>query len=61
MIGLKILFYTIAILLVMVFIMSFINSTSKDRPVDERRTDLMIGTVVFALFLLLVKVFGGIL
>ena len=61
MLGLKILFYVIAVLMFLVCFVAFINATAKDRPMEDKRQDLMVGTVVFALFLLLVKVFGGIL
>lgn len=59
MLGLKILFYVVAVLLVLVFFVSFCNSTAKDRQPRDRQCDLLVGVVVFCLFIVLIKVFGG--
>lgn len=59
MLGLKILFYIVAVLLVLVFFVAFCNSTAKDRQPRDRYIDVLIGVVVFFMFLMLVKVFGG--
>ena len=59
MLGLKILFWIVAILLALVFIVAFMNSTAKDRSASDRQTDLIVGVVVFLVFIALIKVFGG--
>lgn len=57
--GLKILFYVIAVLLVLVFFVSFCNSTAKDRQPRDRYIDVLVGVVVFLVFCVLIKVLGG--
>lgn len=59
MLGLKILFWIVAILLALVFIVAFMNSTAKDRQPRDRYIDVLVGVVVFLVFCTLVKVFGG--
>lgn len=61
MLGLKILFYVVAVFLALVFLVAFMNSTSKDRPQGDRYVDVLVGVVVFFMFIVLVKVFGGFL
>lgn len=61
MLGLKILFYVVAIFLALVFLVSFMNSTAKDRQPRDRYIDVIVGVVVFLMFITLVKVFGGFL
>ena len=57
--GLKILFYAVAIFLALVFLVAFMNSTAKDRQPRDRYIDVIVGVVVFLVFCMLVKVFGG--
>ena len=59
MLGLKILFYAVAIFLALVFLEAFMNSTAKDRQPRDRYIDVLAGVVVFLVFITLVKVFGG--
>lgn len=59
MLGLKILFWFVAVLLALIFIVVLMNSTAKDRDAGDRQTDLMVGVVVFVVFCVLIKVFGG--
>lgn len=59
MLGLKILFYAVAIFLALVFLVAFMNSTAKDRQPRDRYIDVLVGVVVFLVFITLVKVFGG--
>ena len=59
MLGLKILFYAVAIFLALVFLVAFMNSTTKDRQPRDRYIDVLVGVVVFLVFITLVKVFGG--
>lgn len=59
--GLKILFYVVAVFLALVFLVAFMNSTSKDRQQGDRYVDVLVGVVVFFMFIVLVKVFGGFL
>lgn len=59
MLGLKILFYVVAVLLALVFIVAFMNSTAKDRQPRDRYIDVLVGVVVFLVFCMLIKVFGG--
>ena len=59
MLGLKILFYAVAIFLALVFLEAFMNSTAKDRQPRDRYIDVLVGVVVFLVFITLVKVFGG--
>lgn len=61
MLGLKILFYVIAVLLALVFLVAFMNSIAKDRQPRDRYIDVIVGVVVFLVFCTLVKVFGGFL
>ena len=59
--GLKILFYVVAVFLALVFLVAFMNSTSKDRQRGDRYIDVLVGVIVFFMFIILVKVFGGFL
>lgn len=59
MLGLKILFYVVAVLLALVFIVAFMNSTAKDRQPRDRYIDVLVGVVVFLVFCMLIRVFGG--
>ena len=59
MFGLKIIFWIIALLLVLMFVVALLNSTEKDRKPNERYADLVVGVVLFTLFIVLFKVFGG--
>ena len=59
MLGLKILFYAVAIFLALVFLVAFMNSTAKDRQPRDRYIDVLVGVIVFLVFITLVKVFGG--
>ena len=56
--GLKILFYVIAVLLALVFIVAFMRSTEQ-KPQRDKVSDLLVGVVVFLVFIVLVRVFGG--
>ena len=58
MFGLKILFWIFAIMLLLITVSSLCASTSKDRVANDRYTDLVIGVVTFALFVVLFLVFG---
>ena len=57
--GLKILFYVVAVFLALVFLVAFMNSTAKDRQPRDRYMDLLVGFIVFLVFTILVRVFGG--
>lgn len=59
MLGLKILFYVVAVFLALVFLVAFMNSTSNNRQPRDRYIDVIVGVVVFFMFITLVKVFGG--
>lgn len=58
MLGLKILFYAVAVLLALVFIVAFMRSTEQ-KPQKDKVSDLLVGVVVFLVFCTLIKVFGG--
>ena len=58
MLGLKILFYVVAVLLALVFIVAFMRSTEQ-KPQKDRVGDLCVGVTVFIVFCTLIKVFGG--
>ena len=59
--GLKILFYAVAIFLALVFLVAFMNSTAKDRQPRDRYMDLLVGFIVFLVFTILVRDFGRII
>lgn len=50
MLGLKILFYVVAVFLALVFLVAFMNSTTKDRQPRDRYIDVIVGVVVFLVF-----------
>lgn len=54
-----IMFYVVAVLLILVFVTAFINSATKGRINKDRQTDLIVGCAVFVCFIVLVVVFGG--
>lgn len=54
-----IMFYVVAVLLILVFVTAFINSATKGRINKDRQTDLIVGCAVFVCFIVLVIVFGG--
>lgn len=54
-----IMFYAVAVLLILVFVTAFINSATKGRINKDRQTDLIVGCAVFMCFIVLVVVFGG--
>lgn len=54
-----IMFYAVAVLLILVFVTAFINSATKERINKDRQTDLIVGCAVFVCFIVLVIVFGG--
>lgn len=54
-----IMFYAVAVLLILVFVTAFINSATKGRINKDRQTDLIVGCAVFVCFIVLVIVFGG--
>lgn len=56
--GLKILFYVVAVFLALVFLVAFMNSTAKDRQPRDRYMDLLVGFIVFLVFTILVRDFG---
>lgn len=58
MLGLKILFYVVAVLLALVFTVAFMRSTER-KPQKDKVSDLLVGVVVFLVFIVLVRVFGG--
>lgn len=58
--GLKILFYVVAVFLALVFLVAFMNSTAKDRQPRDRYMDLLVGFIVFLVFTILVRNFGRI-
>lgn len=51
--------WIIAILLALVFVVAFMNSTAKDRQISDRYVDVLVGVVVFVVFCMLIKIFGG--
>ena len=57
MIGLQIIFYVLVSILTLVFLVSMINSTSKTLPLEDRKTDLLVGGVSFLFLCILVLVF----
>ena len=59
--GLKILFYVVAVFLALVFLVAFMNSTAKDRQPRDRYMDLLVGFIVFLVFTILVRNFGRII
>lgn len=61
MLGLKILFYVVAVFLALVFLVAFMNSTAKDRQPRDRYMDLLVGFIVFLVFTILVRNFGRII
>lgn len=54
-----IMFYAVAVLLILVFVTAFLNSATKGRINKDRQTDLIVGCAVFICFIVLVVVFGG--
>ena len=58
MIGLVILFWVVTIFLLLVFMIAILGSVSNKNQ-GERRIDLIVGLVLFFMFLLVIKVFGG--
>ena len=54
-----IMFYAVAVLLILVFVTAFLNSATKRGNNKYRQTDLIVGCVVFVCFMVLVIVFGG--
>lgn len=54
-----IMFYAVAVLLILVFVTAFMNSAKKGRINKDRQTDLIVGCAVFVCFIVLVVVFGG--
>ena len=56
----NILFWIVAVFLVMVFTMCFCNASQKNRDVGGRREDLEVGILTFACFIVLVLVFKGV-
>lgn len=54
-----VMFYAVAVLLILVFVTAFINSATKGRINKDRQTDLIVGCAVFVCFIVLVIVFGG--
>lgn len=54
-----IMFYSVAVLLILVFVTAFLNSATKRGNNKYRQTDLIVGCVVFVCFIVLVVVFGG--
>lgn len=59
MIGLKILFWVIAVLLVMIGSVAFMTSTIKDRTAGDRVVDVFVGAVMFLILYLTIALFGG--
>ena len=55
-----VLFWIVAVFLVMVFTVCFCNASQKNRDVDGRREDLEVGILTFACFIVLVLVFKGV-
>lgn len=55
----KVLFYIVAGLLILCFVSSFINSINTSRK-DERYVDLTVGSIIFVMFLLLLKIFNDV-
>lgn len=58
MLGLKILFYVVAVFLALVFLVAFMRSMEQ-KPQKDKVSDLLVGVVVFLVFCTLIKVFGG--
>ena len=56
----NILFWIVAVFLVMVFTMCFCNASQKNRDVGGIREDLEVGILTFACFIVLVLVFKGV-
>ena len=54
-----VMFYAVAVLLILVFVTAFMNSATKGRINKDRQTDLIVGCAVFVCFIVLVIVFGG--
>ena len=57
MLLLKFIIYAMVVILFLVFIVSMINSTSKTLPLEDRKTDLLVGGVSFLFLCILVLVF----
>ena len=57
MLLLKFIIYTMMVVLFLVFLVSMINSTSKTLPLEDRKTDLLVGGVSFLFLCILVLVF----
>ena len=57
MLLLKFIIYTMMVVLFLVFLVSMINSTSKTLPLEDRKTDLLVGAVSFLFLCILVLVF----
>lgn len=55
-----VLFWVVAVFLVLAFMVCFCNATAKDRDVADRREDLEVGVFLFACFIILVLVFKGV-
>ena len=55
-----VLFWIVAVFLVMVFTVCFCNASQKNRDVDGRIEDLEVGIFTFACFIVLVLVFKGV-
>ena len=55
-----VLFWIVAVFLVMVFTVCFCNASQKNRDVEGRIEDLEVGIFTFACFIVLVIVFKGV-
>lgn len=62
MLLLKFIIYTMMIVLFLVFLVSMINcSTSKTLPIEDRKTDLLVGVISFVFLCLLLLLFWEVL
>ena len=61
MLLLKFIIYTMMVVLFLVFLVSMINSTSKTLPLEDRKTDLLVGVVSFVFLCLLLLLFWEVL
>lgn len=60
-IVLAILFFLVVLLVALFMLYSFINSADTKKEVKQRQCDLLVGVVLFAVLVVAVKVFGGML
>lgn len=62
MLGLKIMFYFVAFILILCFMVNLMQSTIKDRSVQQRNVDLFISLIILGMLLILTRFYiGGVL